>query len=96
MGVLSKSENVLLFISKNSETNMNEMEISILNFSIWARIPTQFTLGKKPHSCTHTYIAYISDLNHVILGEKKIGKSCLKLFFFFPSICVPSSSYPAS
>lgn len=35
------------------ETNMNEMEISILNFNIWARVPTQFTLGKKP--CTRMY-----------------------------------------
>lgn len=53
------------------ETNMNEMEISILNFSIWARIPTQFTLGEKT-TFMHTHIhVYISDLNHVILGEKE-------------------------
>lgn len=50
---------------------MNEMEISILNFSIWARIPTQFTLGEKT-TFMHTHIhIYISDLNHVILGEKE-------------------------
>ena len=49
---------------------MNEMEISILNFSIWARIPTQFALGGKKTTCMHIHI-YISDLNHVILGEKE-------------------------
>lgn len=53
------------------ETNMNEMEISILNFSVWARIPTQFTLGEKI-TCMHTHIhIHLFDLNHVILGEKE-------------------------
>ena len=79
MGVLSQKMFCCLY-PRTLETNVNEMEISTLNFSIRAGISTQFALGN-----THTYIPIQTNGRFVKVSPK---------VFSLPSVSHPCRTRP--